>query len=600
MNLSRIQVLPPRLSNQIAAGEVIERPASVVKELLENSLDAGADHIEIDIEKGGLELIRIRDNGCGICKEDLSLALSRHATSKITQLEDLENIVTLGFRGEALASISSVARLTLKSAVDNQQSGWSIRAEGSEATVESMPTAHPCGTTIEVRDLFFNVPARRKFLRTEKAEFDHIVETVKRMALSHFQVGFVLRHNQRVVCHFRSAQSEDERKNRVAEICGKSFIEQSLNVDTENGEMRLTGWVSAPTFSRSQMDLQYFFLNGRMIRDKLITHAVRQAYRDVLFHDRHPIYVLYLEIPSPAVDVNVHPTKQEVRFRESKAVHDFIAYSVGQTIAKAFPAEQTMQSNTISTFMPYREKEMSTQIPLQVQEQMMSYGLLHRSDYSPPTQPTVTEPSIPVAEEQSISEATHYPLGFAIGQLHETYLLAQNDKGLVLVDMHAAHERITYERLKQMMEQDQLQLQTLLLPIHLNLNETEMRAVETFLETIKELGIDVDFSGPETITIRQVPSLLMDANIAELVCDVIADLIEYGETTRVQDHFNDLLATMACHGSVRAHRKLMLPEMNALLREMESTDRINQCNHGRPTWIQLSMIELDKLFKRGQ
>lgn len=596
MNLSRIQVLPPRLSNQIAAGEVIERPASVVKELLENSLDAGADHIEIDIEKGGLELIRIRDNGCGIHRDDLPLALSRHATSKITQLEDLDRIATLGFRGEALASISSVARLILKSAVDNQQSGWSIRAEGSETTIESMPTAHPCGTTIEIRDLFFNVPARRKFLRTEKAEFEHIAETVRRMALSHFHVGFILRHNQRVVCHFRAAQNDQERKARVAEICGKAFIEQSLVVDAENGEMRLTGWVSAPTFSRSQMDLQYFFLNGRMIRDKLITHAVRQSYRDVLFHDRYPIYVLYLEIPSQAVDVNVHPTKQEVRFRESKVVHDFIAYSVGQTIAKAFPAQQTMHANTISTLMPYREKEISTPIPLQVQEQMMSYGLLHRSDYSPPIQSTLPESH--VIEE--LPETAHYPLGFAIGQLHDTYLLTQNDQGLVLVDMHAAHERITYERLKQMMDQDQLQLQTLLLPIHLNLNETEMRVVETFLEMIKELGFDVDFSGPETIVIRQVPSLLAEVNIAELVRDVIADLVEYEQTTRVQDHVNDILATMACYGSVRANRKLTLLEMNALLRDMESTDRINQCNHGRPTWIQLSMIDLDKLFKRGQ
>jgi DNA mismatch repair protein MutL len=606
-----------RLANQIAAGEVVERPSSVVKELLENSLDAGAHNIEIEVEQGGTRLIRLRDDGCGIPREDFALALSRHATSKIHSFEDLEGVASLGFRGEALPSISSVSRLELRSRTRDEDSGWRVTGDGGEQISEPQPVAQPQGTTIEVRDLFFNTPARRKFLRTEKTEFGHLETVVKRIALSHFDVGFTLRHNQRVVQKLRPAHGAVEQQQRVAHVCGEAFIDHALKIEFQAAGMRLWGWVALPTFSRSQADLQYFFVNGRMVRDKLVTHGIRQAYQDVLYHGRHPAYVLYLELDPTLVDVNVHPTKHEVRFREGRMVHDFLFRTLHQALAEARPGsgeasastenigtdvtsppafaagrtDASFASGSITTFPQQARMPLGVQQGLHpglqqqaVREQMQAYQAL-----------AATAPE-PGAEQ----EADMPVLGYAIAQLHGIYILAQNAHGLVLVDMHAAHERITYERMKQAMDGEGVRSQPLLVPITINVNESEARLPAEFEEVFAELGFVLETMGPQTIVVRQVPSLLREADVEGLVRDVLSDLTTYGTTRRVREAINELLGTMACHGSVRANRKLTLPEMNALLRDMENTERSGQCNHGRPTWVQLSLDQLDKLFMRGQ
>lgn len=603
MNLQRIQVLSPRLANQIAAGEVVERPASVVKELLENSLDSGADRIEIDIEKGGIQLIRVRDNGCGIHKDDLTLALSRHATSKIQTQDDLENVATLGFRGEALASIASISRFILKSAVNQAESGWSVRVEGNEMAAEMAPTAHPSGTTAEVHDLFFNTPARRKFLRSEKTELGHITDLIKRVALSHFPVGFLLRHHQKILLNFRPALTETERQQRVAEICGAPFLEKSLCFEMAHEEMRLWGFLTEPVFSRSQPDLQYLYLNGRTIRDKLINHAIRQAYRDVMYHDRYPAYVLFFEINPSLVDVNVHPTKQEVRFRDQKMVHDFVSKTTEQVIAesgqtaRATPEKPSVQPQPTGSPRNYETSPLQKPMPFEVREQMATYGLLH---------PSKDQPIAPLMERfnekvEIAAPAEESPtLGFALAQLQNIYLLAENDSGLIVVDMHAAHERITYERLKKEITLGNLGIQRLLMPITISLSEKEVAHIEDQLETLKQLGFDIELASNESIIVRAAPTILADLPLESLIRDIVADFIEQGRSTRVQDSLNDWLTTLACHSSVRANRKLTLMEMNALLRDMEKTPRINQCGHGRPTWIAITLSELDKLFKRGQ
>ena len=590
-----IRPLPSQLVNQIAAGEVVERPSSVVKELLENSLDAGARRIEIDVEEGGRRLIRVRDDGMGIPRDELTLALSRHATSKLSSLEELECIASLGFRGEALPSIASVSRLTLQSRTAADDAGWLVEGDGSDRFAEPRPVAHAVGTSVEVRDLFFNTPARRKFLRTETTEYRHLEDVVRRIALSRFSVELVLRRNQKAVLHLPAAARLGEQERRVAELCGKPFMEQALHVEHEAAGLRIEGWIGLPTFSRSQPDLQYFFVNGRMVRDKLIAHAVRQAYQDVLYHGRHPAFVLYLSLDPAGVDVNAHPTKHEVRFRDSRLVHDFLFRSLHQVLAgvrpgaglATAPAESPRQE--AGGFVVPAPQPQALSLPLR--EAAAGYQALLRGAAGTPAMPAPG----PVPAAQEIP-----PLGFALGQLHGIYILAQNREGLVLVDMHAAHERITYERLKAAQAGEGIRSQPLLVPVSLAVSRREADRAEQHRTELAALGVELDRLGPETLVVRQVPSLLARGDAEALVRDILADLEGEGGSTRLQEAMNEVLSTMACHGSVRANRQLELAEMNALLRDMERTERSGQCNHGRPTWVQVGLEELDRLFLRGR
>ncbi|MDI9779580.1 MULTISPECIES: DNA mismatch repair endonuclease MutL [Pseudomonas] len=625
---SRIQLLSPRLANQIAAGEVVERPASVAKELLENSLDSGARRIDVEVEQGGVKLLRVRDDGSGISADDLPLALARHATSKIRELEDLEGVLSLGFRGEALASISSVARLTLTSRTASASEAWQVETEGRDMTPRVQPAAHPVGTSVEVRDLFFNTPARRKFLKAEKTEFDHLQEVIRRLALARFDVGFHLRHNGKSILSLHEAHDEAARARRVGAICGPGFMEQALPIDVERNGLRLWGWVGLPTFSRSQADLQYFFVNGRAVRDKLVAHAVRQAYRDVLFNGRHPTFVLFLELEPNGVDVNVHPTKHEVRFREGRSVHDFLYGTLHRALADVRPEDQLAAPAAVpevvrptglqaGEFGPQGEMRLASPVLEQPQRSISNggNGAGYQYQYTPrPAQP------LPVAESQAVyrefykplndsapaasalpeSQGDIPPLGYALAQLKGIYILAENAVGLVLVDMHAAHERIMYERLKVAMASEGLSGQPLLVPETLALSQREADCAEEHGQWFQRLGFELQRLGPETLAIRQIPALLKQAEANRLVQDVLADLMEYGTSDRIQAHLNELLGTMACHGAVRANRRLAIPEMNALLRDMENTERSGQCNHGRPTWTQMGLDDLDKLFLRGR
>ncbi|MAL97522.1 MAG: DNA mismatch repair endonuclease MutL [Alteromonadaceae bacterium] len=631
--MSRIHVLTPRLANQIAAGEVVERPASVVKELVENALDAGASRIEVDVEQGGAKLVRIRDNGGGIDEADLSLALSRHATSKIQDLDDLESVSSLGFRGEALASISSVSRLSLTSRVPESEAAWRVEVEGRDMDARLSPAAHPVGTTVEVRDLFFNTPARRKFLRAEKTEFNHIEEGLRRQALSRFDVGFSLRHNQKPLFSQRPADSQVDQERRIASLCGTRFIENAVMIDNEASGLRLWGWVALPTFSRSQADLQYFFVNRRVIRDRLVAHAVRQAYRDVLYNNRHPAFVLYLELDPANVDVNVHPTKHEVRFRDGRLVHDFIFRSLHRALAQVRPADHLPGNHAATEALQdsapgssengaqflvgtsangagydnasgtgHRDAGATAYAaarypaPQEAREQMGFYQALHGggpvSQAGPVRQPVAT--TAPMDDQ---NEPT---LGYAIAQLHGIYVLSQSSRGLILVDMHAAHERITYERMKKALEQEGMTLQPLLVPVTVAVSQREASAAENSRETLQQVGLVVERLGPESLVVRQIPAMLRGADAEQLVRDVLADLITHGQSDRIEAVTHELLSTMACHGSVRANRQLTLPEMNALLRDMEATERSGQCNHGRPTWTLMTLADLDKLFLRGR
>ncbi len=698
----KIHRLDPLLANQIAAGEVVERPSAVVKECLENSLDAGATELDIVIEKGGMGLIKIRDNGSGISKEDLPLALCRHATSKIASVEDLENVASLGFRGEALASVSAVSRFTLISAVAGASSGWQIHSDGQVDNLEIAPAAHPVGTTIEVRDLFFNTPARRKFLRVDKTEFSHIETVVKRILLSRFDIAITLTHNQKTVLQCKVAETLAQKEARVASICGEEFMQQALAIDIEAAGLRLWGWVGLPTFSRSQTDKQYFYVNGRVVRDKLLTHAIRQAYQDVLMHGRHSVVVLFLELDPFGVDVNVHPTKHEVRFRESRLVHDFIRRSVQRAIAEVTPQQQVsgdmqrhmsseakeesglghtasinaassstafLNTSSINTggaqprsldplqtplslapeqsMLPLsaatrqnamEEENGAAETPLvsdkselsfaqdsqghsggggmsggyssaqqgqfrhsgaskshAIQEQMSAYTVMHKTADELAT-------NFPADNTQQMAQNSPEipPLGFAIAQLKGIYILAENIHGLVIVDMHAAHERINYEKLKLQMTSGKIISQTLLLPVSLSVTTEEADCAEQFSETFDQVGLTVERLGETSLIVRHVPTLLQNADIEQLVRDVLADLLTYETSDRAHAHLNEILSSMACHGSVRANRPLTLTEMNSLLRDMENTERSGQCNHGRPTWSQLTLSELDKLFLRGR
>jgi DNA mismatch repair protein MutL len=607
--MQRINLLNPRLANQIAAGEVVERPASVIKELLENSLDAGASKVSVDVEQGGAKLMRVRDDGAGIVKDDLELALSRHATSKISDLEDLESIASLGFRGEALASISSVSRLRMQShAADaKEEAGWQIQVEGQDMAARMEPIAHPQGTTVEVKDLFFNTPARKKFLKTEKTEFTRIDEVVKRLALSRFDVEFNLSHNQRPIHKMLPTKSDADKQRRVGLVCGPAFIENAVSVDMERAGLRLWGWVSLPTFSRSQADLQYFYVNGRIIRDKLVAHAIKQAYRDVLFHGRHPAYVLYLELAPQTVDVNVHPTKHEVRFRDSRLVHDFLFSALHKALSEVTPADQFTESpNDGQSNNTYQQSSLETvtQSSLGLRESASGYsqytGSAGASSNHQRVDAQAVRNQLASLEELHARDEEVPPLGYAIAQLHGIYILAQNKEGLIIVDMHAAHERITYERMKLACANEELKTQPLLVPVSIAVSQAEADCAEEQQQALHDLGIGLERVAAESVVVRQVPSILKDSNVEQLVRDVLSDLIEYGTSERIQAHQDELLSTMACHGSVRANRHLTIPEMNALLRDMEATERSGQCNHGRPTWIYQSLDQLDKLFLRGQ
>lgn len=603
--MNRINSLSKRLANQIAAGEVVERPASVIKELLENSLDAGATRLQIDVEQGGVKLMRVKDNGCGIHKDDLALALSRHATSKIIELTDLENITSLGFRGEALASISSVSRFRIisNSSEESGSSGWKVEVEGQEVEVSVSPAAHPQGTSAEVRDLFFNVPARKKFLKTEKTEFTRIDEVIKRIALSRFDVQFNLKHNQRTIHQLLPAISEQERQRRVSLVCGPVFVDNSVYIDVERSGLRLWGWVSLPTFSRSQSDLQYFYVNGRTIRDKLVTHAVKQAYRDVLFHGRHPAYMLYLELAPSSVDVNVHPTKHEVRFRDSRLVHDFLFSALHKALAEVTPSVQIASQHagmagTESKFAHDDPKVYGKQVSLRLAEPTTaSYGAYATTNVRDHDQ--IQEQIASLAKLNAGNEEVP-PLGYAIAHLHGIYILAQNKEGLIIIDMHAAHERIIYERMKVACKSEKLKMQPLLVPLSIAVSQSEADCAVAQKKELLGLGIELDKLTDEAIVVRQVPSILKDSDVEKMVRDVLSDVLEYGSSDRIQAHQEELLSTMACHGSVRANRHLTIPEMNSLLRDMEATERSGQCNHGRPTWVCQSLSELDKLFLRGQ
>lgn len=587
----KIQCLPEVLINQIAAGEVVERPFSVVKELVENALDAGSTKVEIDLEEGGIRLIRIRDNGSGISAEDLPIAVQRHATSKIASLDDLESVATLGFRGEALPSIASVSRFTIRSRTSEQQHGASLSIEGGKVGAV-VPDAHAQGSSIEVRDLFYNVPARRKFLKTERTELAHAEDWLRSLALAKPSVELSIRHNGKELKRYKSISNSEQRIERVVQVLGSDFANQSLTVEAQHNDMRLTGWIGLPTASRSSADQQYFFVNGRAVRDKTVAHAVKQAYADVLFHGRYPAFVLFLELDPRRVDVNVHPAKHEVRFRDGRSVHDFIYRSLHALMAETRAGVMSsnaafQQSNGYSqqNSNPYNNFSQSS-MALPVQESMAHYQTLYAANES-------------VSYPASQAEQSHR-LGYALAQLHGIFILAENEFGLIMVDMHAAHERITYEQLKSAQSDDGIKTQTLLVPVSVALSEAEAFASEQLSENLKTLGFDVIRNGPQSVSIRSVPSLLADVDAKQLFLDVLSEFREFGASKRLQEAQNALLSTMACHSSVRANRKLTLTEMNALLRAMETTERSGQCNHGRPTWVQLSKADLDKLFLRGR
>ncbi|HEX7338402.1 MAG TPA: DNA mismatch repair endonuclease MutL [Rhodanobacteraceae bacterium] len=612
-----IRPLSLELVNQIAAGEVIERPASVVKELVENSLDAGAHRIEIDIEAGGSRLIRVRDDGCGIAADELPLALAAHATSKIASFDDLEHVATMGFRGEALASMASISRFALTSRPAGSELAMRVEAAASGLR-EARPAQHPPGTTIEVRDLFHNVPARRKFLRAERTEMGHIDDLVKTLALAHPEVEFRLSHNGKPLRLFKPAVDEKAELVRVAEVMGPEFPGRCLHVAQQGAGMHLYGWVGLPTASRAQADQQYFFVNGRMVKDRVVAHAVRQAYADVLFHGRHPVFVLFLVLDPAGVDVNVHPAKHEVRFRQQRLVHDFLFGSLHEALADTRAgAVASLPAGTLPEGLRAAPAEAPPpglpirygsgggnggvwrgQAPLALGQGVRDEPLADYAALMGQATPAYNLPSTSFDPANDAAEVP--PLGYALAQLKSIYILAENAHGLILVDMHAAHERITYERLKAGRTTCNLRSQQLLVPLSVAVSSREAAAAEEYAEALAGWGLELSRSGPSAVVARRIPSLLEGADVAQLVRDVLGELAEHGRSRRLEELENELLSTMACHGAVRAGRRLTVPEMNALLRDMEATERSGQCNHGRPTWVQLRLDELDRLFLRGR
>ena len=588
-----IQVLNPELVNQIAAGEVVERPASVIKELVENALDAGARHVEVDVEKGGAALCRVRDDGCGIPRDELALALARHATSKIAALDDLEHVVSLGFRGEALPSIASVSRLTLTSRTADAPHAWSVRVDEGRVS-DPAPAAHAAGTTVEVRDLFFNVPARRRFLRSDGTEFQQAHRFVERLALSRFEVGFTLVNGGRRVLTLPAAGDRRAREQRIARICGEEFLAHALYLDHAAADLRLHGWISLPTFARAQPDLQYWYVNGRYVRDRQLINAVRVGYRDVLYHGRHPAYALYLELDPATVDVNAHPTKLELRFRDGRTMHDFVRRSIEAALRETRPQPDVAGPGYKHTILD----------PRQAWSEESAHGTgqatleLHdeRARFAPYEVPAASNG----VAEATLQPRREFPLGFALGQLHGIYILSQSADGLILIDMHAAHERVMYERLKQLTAGSPVPPQVLLVPIGIAVTAAQAELAQMHRAAFARLGIELDRIAPEQLAVRQIPALLARSDFGALVRDVLADLAEHGSSERVAGRANEVMATLACRTAVRANRAMTVAEMNALLREMERTDHADQCNHGRPTWTRISLSELDRLFLRGR
>ena len=624
-----IRPLPEILINQIAAGEVVERPASVVKELVENAIDAGASRVDIDLEEGGVRLIRIRDNGSGIAPEQLPLAVSRHATSKIADLDDLESVATLGFRGEALPSIASVSRFTLCSRRAHDEHGSALQIEGGKIG-EVTPRAHAPGTTVEVRELFYNVPARRKFLRAERTELGHIEEWLRSLALARPDVELRVSHNGKASRRYKPGDLYSDA--RLAETLGEDFANQAVRVDHSGAGLRLHGWIAQPHYSRASADQQYLYANGRSVRDRSVAHAVKMAYGDVLYHGRQPAYVLFLELDPTRVDVNVHPAKHEVRFRDSRLVHDFVYRTLKDALADtragmsaqeigagpAHPVDAAAVPTASSAgasgfglvrgaapgsggggggFSGWRPQQ---PLGLQVADAPAAYAALYAApagvERAAALPPMPSENGLPVTS----ADAGVPPLGYAIAQLHGIYILAENAEGLIVVDMHAAHERIGYERLKNAHDGIGLQSQPLLVPITLAVGEREADTAESEAETLAALGFEVTRAGPGSLHVRSIPALLAHAEPEGLLRDVLTDLREHGQSRRVASARDELLSTMACHGAVRANRRLTVPEMNALLRDMEITERSGQCNHGRPTWARFSLAEIDRWFLRGR
>lgn len=625
-----IRPLPDILINQIAAGEVVERPASVVKELVENAIDAGASRVDIDLEEGGVRLIRIRDNGSGIAPEQLPLAVSRHATSKIADLDDLESVATLGFRGEALPSIASVSRFTLSSRRAHDEHGSALQIEGGKIG-EVTPRAHAPGTTVEVRELFYNVPARRKFLRAERTELGHIEEWLRSLALARPDVELRVSHNGKASRRYKPGDLYSDA--RLAETLGEDFANQAVRVDHSGAGLRLHGWIAQPHYSRASADQQYLYVNGRSVRDRSVAHAVKMAYGDVLYHGRQPAYVLFLELDPTRVDVNVHPAKHEVRFRDSRLVHDFVYRTLKDALADTragvsaqeigagpvHPADAVAAPMASSAgasgfglvrgpapgsgsgggggFSGWRPQQ---PLGLQVADAPAAYAALYAApagaERGVALPPMPTENGLPVTS----ADAGVPPLGYAIAQLHGIYILAENAEGLIVVDMHAAHERIGYERLKNAHDGIGLQSQPLLVPITLAVGEREADTAESEADTLAALGFEVTRAGPGSLHVRSIPALLAHAEPEGLLRDVLTDLREHGQSRRVASARDELLSTMACHGAVRANRRLTVPEMNALLRDMEITERSGQCNHGRPTWARFSLAEIDRWFLRGR
>ncbi len=593
--------LPDLLISQIAAGEVVERPASVLKELLENSLDAGSKAIQVHLEEGGVKLIRVTDDGCGIAREELALALTRHATSKIVSLEDLERVSSLGFRGEALASVASVARLAISSREHGASHAWKLRAEPG---AEPEPAALMAGTVVEMRDLYFNTPARRKFLKAEGTEFAHCADAVKRLALTRPDVAFSLTHNGRNL--FQLAPADSAR--RIADILGDDFLGAARRLDAAAGPLTIAGFAIDPTRATDARDGQYVFVNGRFVRDKVIAHALREAYRDVLHGSRQPAVCLFVNIDPALVDVNVHPAKTEVRFRDSRAMHQFVFHAVQRTLATPVQGETAhlppvavdTPKPANSNFTPNYPPPLRHQSSLGVAEPAAAAYLAFARATQGSGAPASTSAAATQFTPSEAVDRDSPPLGYALAQLHGIYILAQNARGLVLVDMHAAHERILYEKLKTALDNRQIATQALLIPAVFAADPLDIAAVEEHAEALADLGFAIAPLGPNQLGVRSVPALLQSGDPAALARSLIAELREHGITQLATARRNELLATMACHGAVRARRILTLPEMNALLRQMEETERAGQCNHGRPTWTELPLADLDRLFLRGQ
>ena len=606
MTETRIRLLPDTLANQIAAGEVVERPASVVKELVENALDAGATRVEIDLEEGGVRLIRVRDDGGGIAPEELSLAVQRHATSKIASLDDLEAVATLGFRGEALPSIASVSRFRIASRRSGEAHGHALDVEGGQLG-NPAPSAEPTGTTVEVRDLFFNTPARRKFLRAERTELGHIEEWLRSLALARPGVELRLSHNGKPLRRYRGGDDALIADDRLLQTLGEEFTRHAIAIDHEAAGLRLSGWIAQPAYNRPSADQQFLYVNGRAVRDRSVAHAVKLAYSDVLYHGRQPAYVLFLDIDPRRVDVNVHPAKHEVRFRDARLVHDFVHRTLKEALAETRAGQEPAGNpasagwashpdpdNNGMAFARYAPPQ--SPLGLRVADAPVAYAALYGDTASLPA--STTDRGLPAERLPEGGEIP--PLGFAIAQLHGIHILAENAEGLVVVDMHAAHERINYEKLKAAFDGEGLRLQPLLVPLPVAVSMREAELVEREGEALQRLGFDVARSGGQSLLLRAIPALLAQGDAEALLRDVLADFVEHGHSPRVAEARDALLSTMACHGSVRANRRLTLPEMNALLREMEATERSAQCNHGRPTSTRFSLAEIDRWFLRGR